>query len=62
VGRAPGRIRAKPKEFTVISNQTVRSDFELDRQLLAARVERERAHLEIALGADRQTIDARRQR
>jgi hypothetical protein len=30
VGRAPGRIRAKPKEFTVISNQTVRADFELD--------------------------------
>jgi hypothetical protein len=30
LGRAPGRIRAKPKPFTVISNQTVRVDFELD--------------------------------
>jgi hypothetical protein len=29
-GRAPGRIRAKPKAFTVVSNQTVRVDFDLD--------------------------------
>jgi hypothetical protein len=29
-GRAPQRIRAKPKSFTVISKQTVRVDFELD--------------------------------
>lgn len=29
-GRAPQRIRAKPKEFTVVSNQTVRVDFDLD--------------------------------
>lgn len=29
-GRAPKRIRAKPKKFTVISNQTVRVDFDLD--------------------------------
>ena len=29
-GRAPKRIRAKPKPFTVISNQTVRVDFDLD--------------------------------
>ena len=29
-GRAPKRIRAKPKKFTVVSNETVRVDFELD--------------------------------
>lgn len=29
-GRAPGRIRAKPQPFTVVSNQTVRVDFDLD--------------------------------
>jgi hypothetical protein len=29
-GRAPKRVRAKPQRFTVISNQTVRVDFELD--------------------------------
>ena len=29
-GRAPKRIRAKPKKFTVISKQTVRVDFDLD--------------------------------
>ena len=29
-GRAPQRIRAKPKAFMVISNQTVRVDFDLD--------------------------------
>ena len=29
-GRAPKRIRAKPKAFTVTSNRTVRVDFELD--------------------------------
>jgi hypothetical protein len=29
-GRAPKRVRAKPKGFTVISNQTVRVDFGLD--------------------------------
>jgi hypothetical protein len=29
-GRAPKRVRAKPKSFTVISNQTVRVDFDLD--------------------------------
>jgi hypothetical protein len=29
-GRAPGRIRAKRKSFTVVSNQTVRVDFALD--------------------------------
>jgi hypothetical protein len=29
-GRAPKRVRAKPKVFTVVSNQTVRVDFNLD--------------------------------
>jgi hypothetical protein len=29
-GRAPGRIRAKRKSFTVLSNRTVRVDFDLD--------------------------------
>ena len=29
-GRAPKRIRAKPRKFTVVSNQTVRVDFDLD--------------------------------
>jgi hypothetical protein len=29
-GRAPKRIRAKPKKFTVVPNQVVRVDFELD--------------------------------
>jgi hypothetical protein len=29
-GRAPRRVRAKRKTFTVISNQTVRVDFDLD--------------------------------
>jgi hypothetical protein len=29
-GRAPKRIRAKPRPFTVISKQTVRIDFDLD--------------------------------
>jgi hypothetical protein len=29
-GRAPRRVRAKRKAFTVISNQTVRVDFALD--------------------------------
>ena len=29
-GRAPRRIRAKRKSFTVISNRTVRVDFDLD--------------------------------
>ena len=29
-GRAPGRVRAKPHGFRVISNQTVRVDMEMD--------------------------------
>jgi hypothetical protein len=29
-GRAPKRVRARPKRFTVISNHTVRVDFDLD--------------------------------
>ena len=29
-GRAPKRVRATPKTFTVVSKQTVRVDFELD--------------------------------
>ena len=29
-GRAPKRIRAKPKTFTIVSNRTVRVDFDLD--------------------------------
>jgi hypothetical protein len=29
-GRAPGRIRAKPKAFRVVSRETVRVDFDLD--------------------------------
>ena len=29
-GRAPGHVRAVPKNVTIISNQTVHADFELD--------------------------------
>ena len=29
-GRAPKRIRAKPRPFTIVSKQTVRVDFDLD--------------------------------
>jgi hypothetical protein len=29
-GRAPGHIRAKPQQFTVISNQTVRVNMDID--------------------------------
>jgi hypothetical protein len=29
-GRAPGHVRAAPERFSVISNQTVHADFELD--------------------------------
>ena len=29
-GRGPGRIRAKPKAFSVLSRETVRVDFDLD--------------------------------
>ena len=29
-GRSPGHIRATPKHFSVVSNQTVHADFELD--------------------------------
>jgi hypothetical protein len=29
-GRAPGHVRATPKRFSVVSNQTVHLDFELD--------------------------------
>jgi hypothetical protein len=29
-GRGPGRIRARPKAFTVVSRETVRVDFDLD--------------------------------
>ena len=29
-GRAPGRVRAKPQHFTIVSNQTVRVDMDLD--------------------------------
>jgi hypothetical protein len=29
-GRAPGHVRATPERFSVISNQTVHADFELD--------------------------------
>ena len=29
-GRAPGRVRAKPQAFKVVSNQTVRVDMEMD--------------------------------
>jgi hypothetical protein len=29
-GRAPKRIRATPQTFTIVSNQTVRVDFDLD--------------------------------
>jgi hypothetical protein len=29
-GRAPGHVRAKPQRFTVVSNQTVRVDMEID--------------------------------
>jgi hypothetical protein len=29
-GRAPGRVRAKPQPFTVVSNQIVRVDMDID--------------------------------
>ena len=29
-GRAPGHLRAKPQQFTVVSNQTVRVDMDID--------------------------------
>ena len=29
-GRAPGHVRAKPQQFTVVSNQTVRVDMDID--------------------------------
>ena len=29
-GRAPGHVRAKPPQFTVVSNQTVRVDMHID--------------------------------
>jgi hypothetical protein len=29
-GRAPGHVRAKPQSFTVVSNQTVRVDMNID--------------------------------
>jgi hypothetical protein len=29
-GRAPGHLRAKPQQFTVVSNQTVRLDMDID--------------------------------
>ena len=29
-GRAPGHVRAKPQHFTVVSNQTVRVDMDID--------------------------------
>jgi hypothetical protein len=29
-GRAPGHVRAKPQRFTVVSNQTVRVDMNID--------------------------------
>jgi carboxypeptidase family protein len=29
-GRAPGHLRAKPQRFTVVSNQTVRVDMDID--------------------------------
>lgn len=29
-GRAPGHVRAAPKRFSVVANQTVHADFELD--------------------------------
>ncbi len=29
-GRAPGHVRAAPERFSVVSNQTVHADFELD--------------------------------
>jgi len=29
-GRAPGHVRAKPQRFTVVSNQTVRIDMDID--------------------------------
>jgi hypothetical protein len=29
-GRAPGHVRAKPQPFTVVSNQTVRVDMDID--------------------------------
>jgi len=28
--RAPGHVRAKPQRFTVVSNQTVRVDMDID--------------------------------
>ena len=29
-GRSPGHVRAKPQQFTVVSNQTVRVDMDID--------------------------------
>jgi len=29
-GRAPGHVRAKPQQFTVVSNQSVRVDMDID--------------------------------
>ena len=29
-GRSPGHLRAKPQQFTVVSNQTVRVDMDID--------------------------------
>jgi carboxypeptidase family protein len=29
-GRAPGHVRAKPQQFTVVSNQSVRVDLDID--------------------------------
>ena len=29
-GRAPGHVRAKPRPFTIVSNQTVRVDMDID--------------------------------
>ena len=29
-GRAPGHVRAKPQPFTVVSNQTIRVDMDID--------------------------------
>lgn len=30
LGRAPGHLRAKPRRFSVVANQTVHADFEVD--------------------------------
>ena len=29
-GRSPGHVRAKPQQFTIVSNQTVRVDMDID--------------------------------